>query len=146
MNLRDSRSGGSRASTSASGRGASLRRVARRASCGSTVGRASRVSAGEDADGAQARGLACAAGDRGESTLAVLGTEGDDGGGIVGVRAGLVGAVAHAVAEVGLGAVAGHVALVAAEAGREVDHVVDAGLLGMMSVTILWYRLRPCFV
>jgi len=62
-------------------------------------------------------------------TLAVLGAEGDDSGGILGT-ASLVGAVTDTVAEVGLAAVAENVLLAAAERrGRNAEHVVDAGLL-----------------
>ena len=62
-------------------------------------------------------------------TRAVLGTEGDHGGGIAGT-ASLVGAVTHTVAEVGLPAVAEDVVLTAAELGsRNAEHVVDAGAL-----------------
>lgn len=61
-----------------------------------------------------------------ELTLAVLGAEGDDSAGVVGAT-GLVGTVAHAVAEVGLPAVAEDVALTAAELGvRNAEHAVDA--------------------
>lgn len=63
-------------------------------------------------------------------TLAVLGAEGDDGGGLAGT-ASLVGAVTDTVAEVGLAAVAEDVTLAAAEGGgRNSKHVVDAGHLG----------------
>jgi hypothetical protein len=67
---------------------------------------------------------------RGSSlTLAVLGAEGDDGGGLAGT-ASLVGAVTDTVAEVGLPAVAEDVTLAAAElGGRNAKHVVDAGHL-----------------
>lgn len=62
-------------------------------------------------------------------TSTVLGTEGDDGVGLAGT-AGLVGAVTHTVAEVGLPAVAEDVVLTAAElGGRNAEHVVDAGAL-----------------
>lgn len=62
-------------------------------------------------------------------TLAVLGAEGDDGGGLAGT-ASLVGAVTDTVAEVGLPAVAEDVTLTAAEGrGRNAKHVVDAGHL-----------------
>jgi hypothetical protein len=67
---------------------------------------------------------------RSSLTLAVLGAEGDDGGGLAGT-ASLVGAVTDTVAEVGLPAVAEDVALAAAEGGgRNAKHVVDAGHLG----------------
>lgn len=68
--------------------------------------------------------------DRGSSlTLAVLGTEGDDGSGILST-ASLVGAVTNTVAEVGLPAVAEDVTLAAAEGGgRKAKHVVDASHL-----------------
>jgi hypothetical protein len=62
-------------------------------------------------------------------TLAVLGTESDNGGSLR-RTASLVGAVTHTVAEVGLLAVAEDVVLTAAElSGRNAKHVVDAGAL-----------------
>ena len=62
-------------------------------------------------------------------TRAVLGTEGDHGGGLAGT-ASLVGAVTDTVAEVGLPAVAEDVVLTAAELGSgNAEHVVDAGAL-----------------
>jgi hypothetical protein len=62
-------------------------------------------------------------------TLAVLGAEGDHGGGLAGT-ASLVGAVTDTVAEVGLLAVAEDVVLATAElSSRDAEHVVDAGAL-----------------
>lgn len=63
-------------------------------------------------------------------TLAVLGAEGNDGSGL-GRTASLVGTVPHAVAEVGLLAVALDVVLAAAELRvGDAEHVVDASALG----------------
>ncbi len=64
-------------------------------------------------------------------TATVCQAEGDDLACLCVTRAGLLGAIAHAVAEVGLRAVAGDVAGRAAELGAgDLDHVVDACLLG----------------
>ena len=62
-------------------------------------------------------------------TLAVGSAEGDYGSGIA-RGASLVGAITNTIAKVGVGAVAGSVADIATKLlGRNVDHVVDAGLL-----------------
>ena len=67
-------------------------------------------------------------------TLAVVGAEGDDGLRVARVGAGLVGAVTHAVAEVGVGAVAGDVAVGASELRLgDGEHVGDTGLLDACS-------------
>jgi hypothetical protein len=62
-------------------------------------------------------------------TLAVCSAELDHGCGILG-RARLVGAVAHTVAEVHVGAVADNVTVLAAKVGlSDGEHVLDANLL-----------------